>query len=259
MTDPILLITKGTVATVVLNNPDKRNAITLEGWAGLGQIMAALSDNTELRCVVIRGAGDRAFSAGADIAEFPQVRANAAQALEYGAIVADALAAVTGCMHPVVAVIQGACTGGGLEIACGCDIRITNSSGRFGVPINKLGHSFAYAELQTVLAAAGRTLILELILEGRIMDATEALSWGLVNHLVADDEFDDEIMATTDRIVSGAPLVSRTTKKFLRRLNDPAPLTQAEIDEGYALCDSEDYAEGLRAFLAKEKPAFEGR
>ena len=154
MTDPILLTTEGAVATVVLNNPDRMNAISLAGWAGLSETMTALSDNTDLRCVVIRGAGDRAFSAGADIAEFPDVRANAAQAREYGAVVADALAALTGCIHPVIAAIQGACTGGGLEVACGCDLRISNASGRFGVPINKLGHSFAYAEMQTVLAAA---------------------------------------------------------------------------------------------------------
>ena len=263
MTAPILLSIEGTVATVVLNNPDKLNAITLAGWVALGQTMTALSDNADLRCVVIRGAGDKAFSAGADIAEFPQVRANAAQAREYGAGVADALAALTNCIHPVVAAIQGACTGGGLEVACGCDLRISNASGRFGSPINKLGHSFAYDELKTVLAVASRALILELILEGRIMDALEALSRGLVNRVVADAEFDNEIQATTARIVSGAPLVSRTTKKFLRRIvgpgADPALLTQAEIDEGYALCDSKDYAEGMRAFLAKQKPTFEGR
>ncbi len=258
MTEPVLLTIDGAVATVVLNNPDRRNAISLAGWAGLSQTMTALSDNTDLRCVVIRGAGDRAFSAGADIAEFPDVRANAAQAREYGAVVAEALAALTGCNHPVVAAIQGACTGGGLEVACGCDLRISNASGRFGVPINKLGHSFAYAEMQTVLAAAGRTLILELILEGRIMDATEALNRGLVNRLVADADFEDEIQATTGRIAAGAPLVNRSTKRFLRRLADPAPLTQGEIDEGYALCDSKDYTEGLRAFLAKQKPSFEG-
>ena len=259
MTDPILLAIDDTVATVTINNPAKMNALSLDAWGALGRTMTDLSANMDLRCVIVRGAGDRAFSAGADISEFPDIRADAAQAKAYGAIVARTLDAITGCIHPTVAAIQGACTGGGLEVACGCDLRITNASGRFGVPINKLGHAFAYAEMQTALAAAGRNLILELILEGRIMDAPEAFSRGLVNRLFNYDEFDTEIQATQDRIASGAPLVNRSTKKFLRRLMDHAPLSEAEINEGYDLCDSNDYAEGLRAFLAKDKPTFEGK
>jgi len=259
MTSPILLTTDGAIATVVLNNPAKMNAITLEAWAELGRVMRALSADEQLRCVVLRGAGEKAFSAGADISEFPRVRANGEQARVYGAVVAGTLQALRDCIHPTVAAIQGACTGGGLEIACGCDMRIANASARFGVPINKLGHAFAYAEMQTVLNAADRKLVLELILEGRIVDAAEALRRDLVNRVVADTDFDEEIKATTRRIAEGAPLVNRTAKKFLSRLDDPRPLSPAEIDEGYALCDSDDYAEGLRAFLAKEKPVFEGK
>ena len=259
MTSPIAHTTDGAIATVVLDNPDKLNAIGLDAWAALGRVMGELSENTNLRCVVLRGAGDKAFSAGADIAEFPENRANAEQARDYGAVVSDALTALTGCVHPTVAAIQGVCTGGGLEVACACDIRIANASSRFGVPINKLGHAFAYAEMETVLTAVDPGMVLELILEGRILDADEALRRGLVNRVVADADFEDEIQATTGRIAEGAPLVNRAAKKFLHRLADPTPLTRSERDEGYDLCDSEDYAEGLRAFLAKEKPDFKGR
>ena len=259
MTDFVQLTTDGPVATVVLNNPDRMNALTLEAWAGLGEAMTAVSGDESLRCVVLRGSGDRAFSAGADISEFPDIRADAAQAREYGKVVADALSALTGCLHPTVAAIQGVCMGGGMEVACGCDIRVANASSRFGIPINKLGHAFAYAEMTTVLPVAGRDMVLELILEGRIMDAEEALRRGLLNRVVADEDFEDEIKATAERIASGAPLVNRATKKFLNRLDGSASLSAAEIDEGYALCDSDDYAEGLRAFLAKEKPLFEGK
>ncbi len=259
MTDAITVSTDGPVATVVLNNPDRMNALTLEAWAGLGEAMTAVSGDESLRCVVLRGSGDRAFSAGADISEFPDIRADAAQAREYGKVVADALSALTGCLHPTVAAIQGVCMGGGMEVACGCDIRVANASSRFGIPINKLGHAFAYAEMTTVLPVAGRDMVLELILEGRIMDAEEALRRGLLNRVVADEDFEDEIKATAERIASGAPLVNRATKKFLNRLDGSASLSAAEIDEGYALCDSDDYAEGLRAFLAKEKPLFEGK
>ncbi len=259
MTDAIQLTTDGPIATVVLDNPNKMNALTFEAWAGLGEAMTAVSGDESLRCVIIRGAGERAFSAGADISEFPDIRADAAQAGEYGKVVADTLSAITGCLHPTVAAIQGVCTGGGMEVACGCDIRIANASSRFGVPINKLGHAFAYAEMATVLTAVGRDMVLELILEGRIIDAEEALRRGLLNRVVADEDFEDEIIATARRIASGAPLTNRMTKKFLNRLDDPAPLSAAEIIEGYALCDTDDYAEGLRAFLAKEKPSFEGK
>ena len=259
MSDPILQTIDGPIATVVLNNPDKMNALTLEAWAELGRVMGELAENASLRCVVIRGAGDKAFCSGADITEFPDVRANAKQARDYGGIVSVMLENISGCLHPTVAAIQGVCTGGGLEVACACDIRVANASSRFGVPINRLGHAFAYAEMETVLAAAGRQLILELILEGRILESEEALRRGLINRVVADADFEDEIKATTGRIAEGAPLTNRATKKFLNRLLDPTPLTREELDEGYDLCDTEDYAEGLRAFLAKEKPAFEGK
>ena len=254
----ILHSTDGPIATVVIDNPDKLNALSLGAWAELGRVMRVLSENDAIRCVVIRGSGDRAFCAGADISEFPDVRATAAQAGAYGKVVTETLAALTGCRHPTVAMIHGACTGGGLEVACGCDIRIAGASARFGVPINRLGHAFAFAEMTPVLAVAGRSLVLELLLEGRIMGAEEAQRRGLVSRVVADADLEAEVRATAGRIAGGAPLANRATKKFLNRLADPRPLSEAEIDEAFELCDSKDYAEGLRAFLAKEKPAFEG-
>lgn len=259
MSDPIIQTIDGPIATVVLDNPDRMNALTLEAWAELGRVMKALSDDTELRCVLVRGAGEEAFCAGADIADFAVNRADAAQARDYGAVVAETLKELAGCLHPTVAVIQGACTGGGLEIACCCDIRIANESSRFGVPINRLGHAFAYPEMAPVVAAVGRRMVLELLLEGRILDADEAEGCGLVNRVVADEDLDAEAEATAKRIAEGAPLAHRATKKYLNRLLDPTPLTRAELDEAYELCDSEDYAEGLRAFLAKENPDFKGR
>ncbi len=254
----IINSTEGPIATGVIENPDKLNALSLAAWAELGRVMRLVSENDGVRCVVVRGSGDKAFCAGADIAEFPEVRATAAQARAYGHVVAETLAALTECRHPTVAMILGACTGGGLEVACGCDIRLSGASARFGVPINRLGHAFAFAEMTPVLAVAGRGLVLELLLEGRIMGAEEALRRGLVSRVVADADLEAEVQATAERIAGGAPLANRATKKFLNRLADPRPLSEAEIDEAFELCDSEDYAEGLRAFLAKEKPTFEG-
>ncbi len=247
------------VATVILNNPDKRNALTKSAWQRLGEAMQNLSAAEGLRCIVLRGAGNEAFAAGADISEFARERASAAQAKRYGKIVSETLATIVNCRHPTVAMIHGACTGGGLEIACACDLRISGESGKFGVPINRLGHALAYPEMQVVQAVIGRALVLELLLEGRILSAEAAQRRGLVNRVVPDDELEQEVYATARRIAEGAPLAARSNKKFVRRLNDPTPLTAMELDEGYALCDSEDYQEGVRAFLANAKPVFRGR
>jgi len=255
----VTMTTSGAVATVVLDNPGKLNALPLAGWAELARVMRALSDDDGVRCVVIRGAGDKAFCAGADIAELPGTRGDAAGARDYGAVANEALDAVAECRHPTVAAVRGACTGGGLEVACACDIRIAAASSRFGIPINRLGHVLGYSEMKQLLAVAGPELMLEILLEARILDAEEAGRRGLVGRVVADAELDATVAATVQRIASGAPLANRTTKRFLRRLSDPAPLSAAELDEANRICDSEDYAEGLRAFLAKEKPGFKGR
>ncbi|OGA21921.1 MAG: enoyl-CoA hydratase [Betaproteobacteria bacterium RIFCSPLOWO2_02_FULL_67_26] len=259
MPDPIVVTRDGAVATVALNNPERLNALNRAMWAGLGEIMRALSADDGLRCIVVRGAGEKAFAAGADIAEFATERAASKPAKRYGKLVHETMRAVARCRHPTVALIRGACVGGGLEIAAMCDLRIAGQSSRFGIPVNKLGLTMAYGELMGLLALSGRAVALEILLEGRVFDAGEAYRKGLVNRVVADDKVEAEAYATARRIAEGAPLVNRWHKQYIERLAVTARLSKKEWDEGYACFDTSDYKEGVAAFMGKRKPDFKGR
>jgi len=259
MANPILVVRDGVIATVTLNNPERLNALNRATWAGLGESMRQLSADDALRCVVVRGAGDKAFAAGADIAEFARERANAKQAKSYGDLIHKTMRAVARCRHPTVALIQGACVGGGLEIAAMCDLRVCGQSSRFGIPVNRLGLTMAYGELMGLLALVGRAVALEILLEGRVFDADEAYRKGLVNRVVPDDKVEEEAYATARRIANGAPLVNRWHKQFIERLAVTAELAPQEWDEGFECFDTEDYKEGVDAFLNKRKTRFEGR
>ena len=257
----VLVSRDGVVATVALNNPPKLNALTAAMWQSLKGAMEALALDESVRCVVLRGAGSEAFAAGADIAEFANVRRDPHEARVYhGAYVHGALRAVAECRHPTIAMIHGACVGGGLEIACQCDLRISAESGRFGVPINRLGFPIAYSELEALLPLLGRANALEILIEGRIWSAREAYAKGLVTRIVPDERLADEVAAAVKRIAAGAPLVARWHKQFVRRLAPrAAPLTAGELEENYAYFDTEDYRIGYEAFVHKRAPKFVGR
>ena len=261
-TEPLLVTRSGadnTIATVALNNPERLNALNKGMWARLGEIMRELSADDTLRCIVLRGAGDKAFAAGADIAEFAHERADAQQAKIYGNLIHDTMQAVAHCKHPTLAMIKGACVGGGLEIAACCDMRICGASSRFGVPINKLGLTMGYGELAGLLALVGRAVTLEILIEGRVFDAAEALQKRLVNRVVADDQVEQEAYATAERIAAGATLVARWHKQFIERLSVRANVPQREWDEGFACFDTDDYREGVAAFVAKRAPKFSAK
>ena len=257
----VLSARDGAIATVTLSNPGKLNAITVAMWRELARVMDALSAEDALRCVVLRGAGAEAFAAGADIAEFATERDNAEQGRRYHrGLVSGALEAVGACRHPTVAMIHGACAGGGLEIACMCDLRIAGESARLGVPINRLGFPIAYDELAALLPLTGRAVALEILVEGRMWGAGEALAKGLLTRVVPDAELEREAYASARRIAEGAPLVNRWHKRFVRRLApQPAALTPAEIEENFAYFATEDYRIGMEAFARKQKPRFKGR
>jgi enoyl-CoA hydratase len=252
--------TDGTLATLTIANPGKLNAIDHGMWLAMRAELKALAADPTLRCLLVRGEGEAAFAAGGDIEEFLQKRMSVDAGIDYHEqAVAPALAALAEFPLPVVAMIHGACIGGGLEIAACCDIRLAADNASFGAPINKLGFSMYAGELAHVLAAVGPAVASEILLEGRILRADEACAKGLVNRLVPAAMLSDEATACCRRIGQGAPLVARAHKQWIRRLRNGVPPTLEEKRASLALIDSADYREGLAAFLGKRRPQFEGR
>lgn len=248
-----------TIATVILNRPEKLNALNKELWDCVGQVMTDLSADLSLRCIVLCGAGGKAFSSGADISEFETERSNRDEARIYGELIHKAMRAIRDCQHPVIAMIQGVCVGGGLELACMCDLRICGEFSRFGVPVNRIGITMAYPEIKALIDLVGRATALEILLEGRVFDSQEAKAKGLVNRVVPDSRVKEETYLSARRISEGAPLANRLHKKFAYRLLEPEPLSSEELDEGFKIVGTEDHQEGFRAFLKKIKPRFKGR
>lgn len=255
----VLLHHEGPIALVTLSHPGRLNAITVFMWQELTRIFTALSADDALRCVVVRGEGGN-FAAGADIREFPEQRADLAGVRHYHTrILAPALSAIASCMHPVVAQIEGVCVGGGLEIASQCDLRIASANARFGVPINRLGFPMAPDEMRGLLALAGRAATLEILLEGRVFSADEAMAKGLLTRVLPQAGLHADVMRCARRLARGAPLAARINKQTVARLcAGPDPLTEAELRDLFRYAQSRDHHEGVRAFLAGAEPVFTG-
>jgi len=246
------------IATVVLSNPGKLNALDVAMWQTLAQTFRALSQDDNLRCVIVQGEGGN-FAAGADIEEFPVQRNSIVQGLRYhNELIGQALDAIAHCQHPTVAAIEGVCVGGGLEIACACDLRIAAPNSRFGIPIKRLGFPLAPSEMQSLLQLIGLASTLEILLEGRVFDAAEAKEKGLLHRIV--DDAAAEARKTAMCIAEGAPLAARMNKLLARRLAPlPEPLNAQELHAVFALLESQDYREGIAAFIDKRKPVFTGK
>ena len=256
--DHILVSNDDNISTVTLNRPDKLNALNRSAWQELADVFTELNGLGLVRCIIVRGAGGKAFSAGADISEFADERCNVAQATTYGSIVEGAINTIIEGPHPTIALVEGACVGGGLEIACACDIRICGESSRFGIPVSRHGLTMAYPELQALLSVVASPVAKEILFSGELFGAHRAAAVGLVNRVVADDLVQQETYALAARVVKGAPLVNRWHKKFIRRLADSKPLADEEVHESYKAFGTKDFRRGYRAFLGKTDPDFEG-
>ena len=246
------------IATVRLDGPERHNVLDLDGWRATAEAFQTLSNRNDVRGIAVRGTGGRAFSAGSDIAAFSAQRSAPDDVRIYSAAIKGAMDSVRTCRHPTVAIIEGLCVGGGLEIAACCDLRVCGESSRFGAPINRLGLTMSHDELAPLLQLIGPGPVLEILLSGELIDVEHAKTVGLVNRVWPDAAVVEQGYGLVARIAAGAPLVNRWHKKFIRRLQDPTPLTDAERAEADAAFETDDYREGRAAFLEKRDPRFEG-
>ena len=261
MNEPILVERADSIATITFNRPDQRNAISYEMWRSLGEIMGALEDDVSIRCVVFRGAGGEAFSAGADIKDFDEHRYDSTSAARYAKAFESALERIENLRCPTISAIQGFCVGGGLELAAATDIRIATTGSKFGVPVARLGLTAGWDELRRMIAVAGVPAVKYLLLSGRIIDIEGAKRFGLITVVVEDEDFDDEVEKLSSQIANGAPLAARDHKIMIGQLSvdpDTEKLSEDDFNLQFRVFDSADFREGVNAFKAKRRPEFRG-
>jgi enoyl-CoA hydratase/carnithine racemase len=258
--DELLVRRDGPVATVTLNRPEKRNAITVAMWEALPRVLAPLEVDPRVRVVLVRGAGEQAFAAGADISEFERVRNGAATARAYSALVAAAERTLADFPKPTIAMVHGFCVGGGLEIALACDLRWTSAAGRFGITAARLGIVYGRGATRRLAALVGPSHARDLLFSGRLVDAQEARSMRLVNRVCAAGALERETYAYAGGLAEQAPLSQRGAKALLQHLAGEGTMTDRDIAAFVeTACESADYREGVRAFLARRPARFEGR
>jgi enoyl-CoA hydratase len=257
----ILMSISDGVGVVTFNNPDKRNAMSIEMWEGLGSALIELRDDPDVRVVIMTGAGDKAFMSGADISQFEKNRHNAQASEEYGKRSDAQRALLADYPKPTIACIRGFCLGGGMQMAMAADIRIASDNSQFGIPAAKLGIAYGFNGLNHLVSLVGPSWARLLLYTGMRIDSAEACRIGLVDRVVPDAEVWN---ATTEiaRTISGnAPLAIKAAKITIAQvLKDPDQRDMKAIKAiGTACMDSEDFREGRRAFMEKRKPNFTGR
>jgi len=249
------------VGIITFNNPEKRNAMSLDMWEGLGSALVELRDDPEVRVVIMVGAGDKAFVSGADISQFEKTRHNAEASEEYSKKSAAQRALLADYPKPTIASIRGFCLGGGMQVAMLADIRIASENSQFGIPAAKLGIAYGYDGLKHLVSLVGPSWARLIMYTGMRIDSAEALRIGLVDRVVPDTELWNATSEIARTISGNAPLAIKAAKITIAQiLKDPDKRDMDAIKQiGTACMDSEDFREGRRAFMEKRKPLFKGR
>ncbi len=259
--DYILVERQLPIATITINRPRQRNAINYAMWGELADCLTELDRDREVRVIVITGAGEVAFSAGADIADFDQYRADSTRGKVYNQAVDRLLDCLTSMNTPTISMIRGFAAGGGCELAVATDLRIAAGGSRLGIPAARLGISIGHREMRGLVSLVGKGNALYILLSGRLIDAEEALRMGLVNQVVEPNELESVTYQLAREIATLAPLSHAANKQTLNQVQaKPAleNLTREEAEIPLAQFDTRDYQEGYRAFLEKRSPNFIG-
>lgn len=259
-TDKMIAEKEGHIGWITFNNPERRNAVSLEMWEALGVIVSDFQQDDNIRVIVLKGAGDKAFVSGADISEFEEKRNSPASEEEYAKKYALGSGMLYQLDKPLIAMIQGFCIGGGLAIALSADIRFATDDSKFGIPAAKLGLGYGYSGIKILSDLVGPSHAKDILFTARFMGAEEALRIGLINRIVSRDELESTVRDYARMIANNAPLTVKTAKAAVREaIKNPEDRDLARIAKMVDECfDSKDYAEGRSAFMEKRKPVFIG-
>ena len=249
------------IGWIAFNQPEKRNAISMEMWAAVRTAADLFSKDDSVRVVVLSGAGGKAFASGADISEFATARASAEAEEAYHANSDSARTALLEMGKPIIAMIQGYCIGGGCATALLADMRVATPESKFGVPAAKLGVAYALEGLHRLVALVGPSVAKEIMFTGRQFTAAEALATGLINRIVEPAALEQTVTALAQTIARNAPLSIHHSRETIDMLaGDPSKWDRERLEALYRKCfDSDDYREGRTAFMEKRTPAFRGR
>jgi enoyl-CoA hydratase len=261
MSDKMIGTKADGIGWLVFNNPERHNAVSLEMWEAARRIIDDFIADEAVRVIVVRGEGGRAFVSGADISKFEDERAATDAVQRYDQATEGAYMALRASPKPTIAMIQGYCIGGGMNLAVCCDLRICNEGARFAIPAAKLGLGYGYSRVKRLLDVISAPFAREIFFTARQFTAAEAAGMGLVNRVLPDGELEAYVTDTARQIAANAPLTVKTLKTVIAEaLKDPDQRDLAACDRLVAECfASQDYAEGRQAFKEKRKPVFTGR
>jgi enoyl-CoA hydratase len=260
-TDKIAVRKEGRVGTLVFNNPERHNAVSLEMWEAASQALESFAGDADVRVLVVTGAGGKAFVSGADISKFESERATQDAVARYNATSQGFYASLYNFPRPTIAQIQGYCIGGGLNLAISCDLRFCTHGSRFGLPAAKLGLGYGYAGLKRFFDTIGPSNTKDIFFSARQFSAAEALAMGVVNKVLPDDALDAFVREYASTIAENAPLTINAIKQIAIEALKPETERDLKLaDDLVARCfASQDYVEGRNAFMEKRKPAFTGK
>ena len=257
----IILSINENIATIYFNRPDQHNVIDYDGWLKLKNTVEQIQTNKTIKVLILRGEGNKSFSAGADIKDFSLSRNNSEKAKLYSQVLDGAMDAIEDLQIPTISMILGFCIGGGCELSTATDIRIASDKSKFGIPVAKLGISIGYREMKRLVNLIGPGNASYILLSAEIFDSKEALNMGLITRIINSSEIEQFTYNLAKNICELAPLSHIQHKEILKRvLKDPdlENLTDKENNLPFEIFDSSDFNLGRKAFISKKGPKFRG-